>query len=144
MTEQVKVIFSRNYLPGSLLIRAFTWSRWSHCAIIDGDDVIESKIPQGVIRRPLREFIKNCSEYKIVTFQVESRDAVIKAANSQLGKPYDYFAVIGMVFRRDWQDKNRWFCSEFVVYALSEGGYTVFRKERLSRVTPEHLWMVST
>ena len=31
---------------GSRIIRAVTWSRWSHAAIIDGDEIIEAVWPR--------------------------------------------------------------------------------------------------
>lgn len=48
----VRVVFCRKHHVGSLLLRAFLWSGWSHCAIIDGDEVIEAVAPDGVRARP--------------------------------------------------------------------------------------------
>lgn len=143
MKDEVSVVFCRNKKIGSLLIRLFTWSRWSHCAIINDQSVIEARMPLGVVVRPLSDFIKDYSSYEVVKFKVESKSKVISAALSQKGKPYDYMAIIGILFKRDWQNKSKWFCSELVAWALSQGGRHLFRKERLNRATPEHIWMLA-
>jgi len=51
--------------------------------------------------------------------------------------------VFGLALRRSWQDKRAWFCSELVAWAAAEAGSPWFRRERIGRVTPEHLWMLA-
>ena len=49
----VQVIFTRSHAIGSLLLRTALWSPWSHCAIVDGEEVIEAAAFGGVRARPL-------------------------------------------------------------------------------------------
>ena len=65
------------------------------------------------------------------------------AAASQIGKPYDYTAILGLGLRRDWQEEDAWFCSELVAWAFQHAGEPLFRAECLRRVTPQHLWMLA-
>ncbi len=48
MQPSIQVIFGRNNLPFSWLIRIVTWSRWSHCGIVINDKVFEARVFKGV------------------------------------------------------------------------------------------------
>lgn len=63
----------------------------------------------------------------------------------QLGKPYDFRAIVGMVFPGlDNGMKTRaWFCSELVYYGLAKIGARLLRvpKRESDRITPRDLWV---
>ena len=138
----VSLLFSTSLHPMSAVIRACTWSNWSHVAVIDGDEVIEATAPAGVRRFPVVQAIDHAKRGQIVELPCRDPGAVIAAAASQLGKPYDYTAVLGLGLKRDWQQDDSWFCSELVAWAFEQAGEPLFRAEILRRVTPEHLWML--
>lgn len=135
----MKVIFGRNNLPFSWLIRIVTWSRWSHCGIIIGDSVIESTAMRGVTVTPLADFIARYKSHHIATVMV--KDDVWSAqerAMAEVGKGYDFLAIFGILFRTGWSNGNRWFCSELVAHAAG-----TYRKNRVGRITPETIWSCS-
>jgi hypothetical protein len=135
----VRVIFARNNLPISLLIRVVTWSRWSHCAIVDGDTVIEAKGGCGVVRTSLKDFTERYTDYAFADMPViDTRKAAIQRAAAEIGKPYDLKALFGILFRTGWECGDSWFCSEHVAHASG-----IFRSERVSRITPEMIWSVT-
>lgn len=76
----VRVVFTRNHSPGSVLLRALLWSKWSHCAIVDGDHVIEAAAFHGVRERQLSDLLAGSSKWEIVDFPGDSR--VIQAART--------------------------------------------------------------
>ena len=41
----MRVLFCTSKLPGAVLIRAITWSDWSHVALIDGEEAIYLETP---------------------------------------------------------------------------------------------------
>lgn len=136
----VRVIFSRRHHLGSVALRTFMWSPWSHCGVIDGNWVIQATSNHGVIATPLEAFKADASEWAIVEFDADA-ETVITAIRSQIGKPYDWAGCAGIAFHRNWQDEDAWFCSELVVWALEQGGCKLFRL-KARRITPQHLWMV--
>lgn len=137
--QTMKVIFARNNKPISLLIRLVTWSRWSHCAVVDGNFVIEAKGGCGVVITPLTEFKKRYTDYAIAdTPVIDSEGAAIWRAAAEVGKGYDLKALFGILFRTGWECNDSWFCSEHVAHASG-----IFRAERVSRITPEMVWSVS-
>lgn len=138
----VRLLFSTSSHPGSALIRAFTWSNWSHVGLIDGDQVIEAVAPHGVRRVPLALAIEHAHRSAVVSLPCSDPGRIIGAAASQIGKPYDWTAVLGLGLHRDWQETDAWFCSELVAWAFTRAGESLFRAEVLRRVTPQHLWML--
>lgn len=140
----IRVLFSRRALPGSLLIRTFTWSAWSHVEILDGDDLIGADMWHGVSVTKLAKRLEKSSRVAIVEFPCDDPASVIAAARSEMGRSYDFLGLLGIVtHQRDWQSRENWFCSELVAWAFAAGGSPLFRSELVSRVTPQHLWMLA-
>ena len=140
--DHVKLLFCTSQKIGAVAIRAVTWSKYSHVALLDGDEVIEATWP-AVRVAPLAEVIAAHSAHVIVDLPCHSPAEVIKAARSQVGKPYDLTALFGLLMHRDWQEEDRWFCSELVAWAFAQGGSPLFRADALHRVTPQLLWMLA-
>lgn len=139
--SRISLLFSTSYHPMSMVIRACTWSNWSHVALIDGDDVIEATALAGVRRYPVVLAINHAKRWGIVDLPSRNPQMVIAAAASQIGKPYDYSAILGIGLHRDWQMDDRWFCSELIAWSFAQAGESLVRSEVLRRVTPQHLWM---
>lgn len=135
----VKVVFARQHRVASLLLRTFLWSAWSHCAVVDGDEVIEASALHGVRTRPLADLLADASQYEVVDVPSLNPAAVIAAARAELGKPYDWFGVAGFGFRRQWQEPDSWFCSELVAWAFHAAGQPLFRVETW-RITPRDIY----
>ena len=126
---------------GSRLIRAVTWSRWSHAAIIDGDEIIEAVWPRVRVS-PLADALVSHTRWVIIDIPVADEALAIAAARSQVGKPYDLWGVLGLGIKRNWQEDDAWWCSELIPWAAKQAGTDLFRPEALRRITPEHLWML--
>jgi uncharacterized protein YycO len=138
----MKLFFCTNDLPAAVAIRVFTWSDWSHVAIVDGDEIIEAVWPR--VRVSKLEEAKNKYESWVIAEVKTRNDAeIIKAVRSQVGKPYDIGAIFGFVARRNWEKTDKWFCSELVAWAFSQANEPLFRPGTFSRVTPQHIWMIS-
>ena len=141
--SSVQLLFSTTRSPMSWAIRACTWSPWSHVGLVDGDHVIESMPRHGVRRIPLQQALGNASRYAFARFAARGPAKIAAAATSQLSKPYDYEAIVGMGLHRDWQRQDAWFCSELLAWAFQEAGEPLFRPELTRRVTPQHFWMLA-
>lgn len=140
----VRLLFCTNPRnPFSWCIRAASWSKWSHVAIIDGDSVIEAVAMKGVVRTPISERLGHDPRWAISALPCGNPGGIIKAAASQIGKPYDYTAVLGLGLHRVWKDDDSWFCSELVAWSFDVAGSPLFRPESLRRVTPQELWMLA-
>lgn len=138
----VKVIFSRRANLGSLALRTFLWDAWSHCGIIDGDEVIEAVMFRGVSTRSVKEFKQAASKWEVIEIPASDPDAVIRAARSRIGHPYDWFGILALLLRIDLQRDAMDFCSELVTWAFKTGGTPLFRTDAW-RITPRDLYIRS-
>lgn len=143
MLASVCVMFSTTGSLFSATIRALSWSEFSHCAIVDGDSIIEAHALHGVIRTPMSEAVARNRRTVLVDLPCVDPQAVIDAAAGQIGKPYDWTAILGLGLSRDWQNDDAWFCSELVAWSFDAGGSPLFRRGTARRVTPQHLWMLA-
>lgn len=139
----IVLLFSNQRDLLSRAIRIATWSNWSHVALVDGDRVIEALAPRGVQINDTDHVTMRSHEYALVDLPCRDPEAVLTAAASQAGKPYDYTALLGMALRRNWQEDDAWFCSELIAWAFAQAGEPLFRPEVMRRVTPQHLWMLA-
>ena len=141
--DRIQLLFSTTRHPFSALLRAATWSRWSHVSLVAGPHVIEATALEGVRQVSKAYAISRASDYCLVDLPARCPQAIIDAARSQIGKPYDWTAIAGLSLHRNWQEDDSWFCSELVTWAADQAGEPWFRSEALRRITPQHLWMLS-
>lgn len=139
----LRLAFSTSNKPGSLLIRAATWSRWSHVGIVAGNSVIEAVWPRVRVMS-LADWMRAWPAVQFAQVACPRPAEALKFALAQVGNPYDWTALLGIGLHRDWQEPDSWFCSELASAALVEGGADLFRTGYQHRITPEHLWMVSS
>lgn len=139
VNETVPVVFAKSRLPAGYIIRAFTWSRWSHCGLVAGNYVYEARFLHGVVKTPIDEFKARYSDWEIAQVPCHDIDQAYTFVKNQLGKSYDLIGAIGIGIRTSWNHSDKFSCSEL----LAAAGIGRFRKERIKRISPEHLWMVS-
>lgn len=60
-------------------------------------------------------------------------------ADAQLGKPYDWRAIVAFAIERDWRDPDSWFCSEYGAACLEESGILPKLYVAENKITPEAL-----
>jgi uncharacterized protein YycO len=136
--SSVQVIYTLGKGLSSALIAGYTGGPWSHCGLVDGDEVIESlALRGGVVRTGLYHVVDRSAAYEIVTLDCPRPDLAIEWARSTLGAPYDWTGVFGLPFMaRDWQAPGRWYCSEHVEAALQRAGLDRWRLGRLAGIDP--------
>lgn len=140
----IRVLFVRHRSLASLAIRLFTFGRWSHVALLtDTGTVIDATAKHGVAERSLEDVLYNASDYDVAVLSFCAPHEALSWARAQIGKKYDWLALVGFYFRSDMQDQSRWFCSELVANAITVGGEPLFRADAASRITPQHLWLLA-
>jgi hypothetical protein len=126
--------FSTTDTWASQLIRWATWSPYSHVdLVLPGGWLLGATPDSGVSIRP------PVSATGSKRFQVDAPDAVFEAALSQRDRPYDWAGIFGWGLRRDWQDQDAWFCSEFIAWCFEQAGCPLLRAQDLWRITPRDL-----
>lgn len=130
MSRHLTVIYTRTRTLGSMLIRAGAWwGPWSHCALVDGDTVIEAlALRGGVVVTPLAEVQRRSSHHAIERIPCCDPQAGLAWARGTVGQPYDWVGLLAIPLReRRWQADGRWYCSEHVEAALIRAGRHRFR-----------------
>lgn len=120
-------------IPGDL-VKLCTWSWAPHADFVLPDGSLLGARPSCgvaiVARAPAR---------RMERFEVDAPDAVLAAARSQVGRPYDWAGVLGVALHRDWREADSWFCSELIAWAFAQAGRPILRSDTVNRITPRDL-----
>lgn len=140
----VTALFSRSHRPGSPIIRAADrWGQWSHCGLLMPDTtVIEARAFYGVVRNPAEDFTGRATKWAARNIEVPNPEAAYAWIARQVGKGYDYGAVLANLLREDGQSPERFDCSELVESAILAGGRERFRCA-LWKLSPNQIFMVN-
>jgi len=135
--------------PVSDAIRHFEYGFWaSHVeALMPDGTLLGAHAEDGVKARPhdydKDEFTREL--YVHLPASPDQTDAFHSFLRAQIGKPYDFWAIAGIVAQRDWNDTNRWFCSELIAAALCHPDVAFFPKElaeEFNHITPRDLLLI--
>ena len=139
----MKLLYCRSRNPLSWLIRLITWSDWSHIVILapDGSSAVEAAWG-GVKATTLLKAILSNDIVQCVEHPCSDPDQSWLWAMAQVGQPYSYLGLMGMLVHQDWRRAGTWECSSLATEALAQGGSPPFREEVLAEITPQHLWML--
>ena len=112
----------------SRLIRRFGRYRYSHVALEHTTDGAIVDAWKGGVRlihdaHDGHDLDTKIDVYIVPEIGEEQASAVFDAAESQVGKPYDYMGVLRFVTRRKHGTDARWFCSELVAWAFEQARY---------------------
>lgn len=141
LDQTITVVFTNSHKLLAPAINVVTWSKYSHCAIVRGDRILQSTWGAGGVHETsLAALLEVSKNFTFKTFSVNNADAIYEAAASQVGKPYDKTALFGLPFHRDWQENDAWFCSELLAWAFNEGGTPLFNVESIHRITPGDIY----
>ena len=141
----VEIFFSDGDSLSAKFIRFNTWSKYCHVGFYDrkAGTVIDSRIDRKGVREYSLDKLKE--DYPRILFRTlpDVPNNVLEIARSQLGKPYDWTALLGIGMHRNWQEDDRWFCSELVAWSCLQSGKPIINKETW-RVTPQDVLEVSS
>ena len=113
-------------------------------SVLVGDDkVVDATFQHGGVRvRPLTQLLAEASATEHRALPVHDEAAALAFLLGQVGRPYDWGAIVGWFRRGGWARADAWFCSELVPAAAAAGGLALYRPEAW-RITPGHLWMLA-
>lgn len=140
--EHVIVVLAATKGPFAAAIKAVTYSQWSHVALVMPDgSVREAVLQDGIRSASFESLISRSSKYVLLKVPVKNA-AEVYAKALDVNAGYDILGAIGLGVGRNWQENDRFWCSEYLAYVLEVTGNGVFRPEAMHRITPEHFWML--
>jgi uncharacterized protein YycO len=124
----------------NMMIRCQTRSCYSHAALLlpDSRTIIESYPGVGVQEKTISDW-RNIDVFRVPMMTPEMWNEAIAFARSQVGRKYDYLAIIRFVDRAKMPRNDRWFCSELVFESLERAGVTLLFNTASWAVAPGHL-----
>lgn len=125
----------------SNFIKFWTWSDWSHVDVWTPNGWLGARSDGGVQVRDWDYTKFEKEEIRAITLDIKTEANIMNWLHNQIGKPYDYLAVAGMPFRKDWRSDERWFCSELVAAAFAQAGAELLDADQFNRVTPRDLYL---
>lgn len=134
----MKLIFQSNNLPFALVIKAFTQSEWHHVGVANGNTVYEARAFGGVMKTDIESY-KARGKWFEVEIECDEKKC-IHFLEAQVGKPYDFSGAFALPFRANWEDTNKWYCSELAAAAFAYSGARIVRSG-LRGVSPRDLWV---
>lgn len=129
--------------PVSDIIRAETWCTYSHVEfVLDDGTTLGAHASGGVAIRPI-DYAKFTAEQRFTLHVAdEQKAAILGYAHAQVGKPYDFLDIVGILTHRDWRSPKRWICSELVAAAFEKGGFPLLNAgEAVNRITPRDIYL---
>jgi len=135
----MNVIFCRSHGVGGWIIRLLTFSKWNHVGLEYNGRVIDATVENGVSESSLYDFKNRYDKTQSIAVRDVNQFAAWNFAKKQIGKKYDWAAIVALPFRENWQSGKSWFCSELVSASLAAGGKAL--RVPTGRVTPRDLWV---
>lgn len=143
------LLFSDSPGIGSLVIKWFTRSKWSHVDILlednfeDETPIVGALASTGVTKYTLGERLKTAK--RAVAVRIVCTPEMAKRGTdwleTQIGKEYDWGAIFFAIgFNRDWRSEENWFCSELGATFALKCGMPVVDAEVHYRVTPQDIY----
>ena len=124
------MIFTNSKKPAAPLIRFVTWSDFSHVAVMIDEDTIVHADFKGVRIEPVKDLQARSKNWMIVEYECDNPQEMIDACLSQVGKPYDFSGLVGIILRDvNIQDDSRWWCSELPMYGSAVAKWPTFNVE---------------
>ena len=108
----------------------------------DGYNFVLGSIPNGGVayrkQDPNSEYILYKCDCRKINKLENNRVAFLEAIEQYVGASYDWSALIGFIIpNRDWENSNKWFCSELKAKGLKEIGVDI--RKNVSRISPMDL-----
>lgn len=110
---------TQRYSLVPMLIRAVTRSPWSHVGFYKDGKFLSAQ-GDGVKQRGHDKY----SALLLAT--APGIDEAYEWALTQIGKPYDYWALAGLTLNRNWRDASAWYCAELVRAAFEHSPSVLF------------------
>ncbi len=135
----------------SKLIQYTTRCNYSHVEALDPLDehVTYGAMLRGGVKRRFYTDTEyhNAKNFKTVRIicTAEQEEKFYNFIASQLGKPYDWRAVVSFgLGQRDWREDGSWFCSEAIIRGLEEAGLLYVPDDFPAwRLNPSHAYMLA-
>ena len=128
--------------PISKAIRDVTWAPFSHVEfVLDDGSTLGAHASGGVKIRPIDYAVFSNEERYRVAVTDEQKAVIVAYALAQVGKPYDFGDILGILVHRDWRKDDRWICSELVAACFEKAMPLLHAADHVNRISPRDVYL---
>jgi hypothetical protein len=139
----ITLVFTSKRSIGSILVRLFTWSSWSHVGFLTPDgDIIEAQFRGGVRRVSLSNMLKGTNKHAFVNFKDYDPVEFQRILLTKIGSKYDIFGAIGIGLKKKLGIKDAYSCGDLIAWGFQAMGKPLFRESELVKISQEDLWRI--
>jgi hypothetical protein len=134
--------FSTDNDPESATIRWATNGSYSHVDLVLPEGLLGARAKGGVQLRPFG--YKTFTMTEKVACTVTNEAAAIDFAKAQIGKHYNFEAILDMVLHRERSftfDQPTWYCDELLYAAVLAGGLQLLNTDNPIGLTPWEVFL---
>lgn len=143
MTQPIRIRLIRDNTLFSRLICWYTQSKWSHVEFVTDTGYL-GVLPTGGVKIRTFDYAKvTAEEFREIEVEDGLASTFWKWAHSQIGKPYDWTAIFGLVLHRNWRSQNHWFCSELVTRGYEIAGVKILSTDHINYITPRDVGLTT-
>lgn len=139
--EVIRIGFVGSLAPAHVVIQTATFSPWAHCwALMDNGKILDATKRYGVKLREYQNYGYGAwrEDYHLLSTTTRlQRQEFAGLLMAEIGKPYDSDWILGYPVNRNWQDDDKWSCSELLAAKAAKVG--IIHHLKLHRVTPGRL-----
>lgn len=128
--------------PGiiSSFICYYTWGDWSHTEFVFKEGYLGARFNGGVAVRAFDYIVPVKEEFRYLELSEDNYNKAREFLYAQIGKPYDWRAIIGIGLRNDFYTNGKsWFCSEILMSGSQAASSPLLNIERVDRITPRDI-----
>jgi len=144
--RQCDIVFVHSYHIPSATVRWWTNSLFDHVEIVVDDATSIGSRPRGGVQiHPFSVFDnRKICDWTLMRYSgnlsKNTKNGIINFAKSQIGKPYDWYGILGIAIKKNIEKESEWFCSEFVNTAFFKNNVTLIPRKSSGFVVPELLY----
>ena len=139
--KQTSTKFLDKLIAGAIKWR--TKSKYFHIEMIVKNDWISTNPDVGAVYITPLHNLNDHYDYVDVKMHGANVKKMVKFAQSQLGKKYDWKGILlSQTIPLNIEDKDKWFCSEIVAEMLEQGGYKLSKPS--NQYSPEDIYKMVT
>lgn len=138
------VAFARRHGIAPFLTRAARpGGKWGHTALWDEERRAfnEALVFKGVVETPQEQWFSRYSAHDLIAVPCPQPRKGVEFARAAVGCGYDYRGAWSVLYRGDWQDGHRLYCSEKENLSLMAAELRLFADHQRG-IHPHDLWRV--
>ena len=134
--------FTNSNKLGGLLIRKGLMFKYNHVGIEIDDVVYDATFMKGVVKQSVDDFMEGYAFSEGIVVDVPNPKEFKAFLETQVGKPYDWRAIIAFPLRKTWEKEHAWHCSELATKAAIVGGVIPRTRIPKSSISPRDLYLM--